>query len=363
MTNTTEPTENNQQSRTAKKSKIGLLKWAFIFVLVLVLGSLAWAYSQYTQFISMPIAQQKAPIQLTIAPGSSVTKVAYQLNQHGFMQHPKWFTWYVRYLNKQQVIKAGEFQIEPQWTVGELIEGLETAKNIQYPVTIVAGQTVQQTLQMIQDLPKISKKLNIDDVKSLQQLFKIDKPINPKYPYATIEGWLLPETYYYQAGDSDKKIVLRAYQALLKTLDQAWQKREKGLPYKTPYDALTMASIVEKETGFSAERPLIAGVFVRRMKIGMRLQTDPTVIYGIGQSYDGNIRKRDLLKKTAYNTYKIDGLPPTPIALPSAEAIQAALKPTKTKALYFVAKGGGQHHFSNTLVEHNKAVRKYLLKK
>ncbi|WP_233993136.1 endolytic transglycosylase MltG [Thiomicrorhabdus sp. Milos-T2] len=363
MTNQTEQNNKKEPDKSAKQSKFGVLKWMFIFLLVVVLGNLAWAYSQYHQFISMPIAHQKAPIQLSIAPGSSVTKVAYQLHQQGFMQHPKWFTWYVRYLNKQQVIKAGEFQIEPHWTVGELIKGLETAKNIQYPVTIVAGQTVQQTLQMIQALPKIRKELNIDDVKSLQALFNIDKPIKSKYPYATIEGWLLPETYYYQAGDSDKKIVLRAYQALQDSLDQAWQKRQKGLPYKTPYQALIMASIVEKETGFSAERPLIAGVFVRRMKIGMRLQTDPTVIYGIGQSYDGNIRKKDLLKKTAYNTYKIDGLPPTPIALPSAEAIQAALNPTKTKALYFVAKGGGQHHFSKTLVEHNKAVRKYLLKK
>jgi len=153
---------------------------------------------------------------------------------------------------------------------------------------------------------------------------------------------------------------LRAHKALNTTLNQSWSNREKGLPFKTPYEALIMASIVEKETGFAAERPKIAGVFIRRMRIGMRLQTDPTVIYGIGLGYDGNIRKRDLLKKTRYNTYKIDGLPPTPIALASKEAILAVLHPEHTKALYFVAKGGGQHQFSNTLKAHNRAVRDYL---
>ncbi|BCN93061.1 endolytic murein transglycosylase [Thiomicrorhabdus immobilis] len=360
MTKTIPQSKNETGPKSVNK---GIFKWLLVVFLLLVLAGFAWVYSQYSQFVSEPISNHKTVIHLTIAPGSSVTKVANQLHQQGFMAEPKWFAWYVRYQNKQQVIKAGEFEIQPQWTVDELLDGLENAKNIQYPVTIVAGHTVQQTLKMIQALPKIKQELDIDDIQSLQTLLNIEKTIDTKYPYANIEGLLLPETYHYEAGDSDKEIVLRAHQALQATLDQAWRERDKNLPYQTPYQALTMASIVEKETGISSERPLIAGVFIRRMKIGMRLQTDPTVIYGIGQSYDGNIRKKDLLKKTAYNTYKIDGLPPTPIALPSAEAIQAALKPAKTKALYFVAKGGGEHYFSKTLEEHNRAVQKYLLSK
>ncbi|MDX1352395.1 MAG: endolytic transglycosylase MltG [Thiomicrorhabdus sp.] len=354
----------NSHNPTSKKTEQKQTNWFMrLFVLLLLAGLVAFAtaYSQFNHFISSPISQQKQPIELTIEPGSSVLKVANQLHQKGFLTQPKWFAWYVRYLNKQNVIKAGEFYIQPEWTVEELIYNLENAKNIQYPVTIVAGQTIQQSLQTIQSLPKIKKELDITDIKGLQMLFGIDETVNNKYPYASLEGRILPETYHYQAGDSDKEILLRAFQALNQELDQAWQNRDKGLPYKTPYEALIMASIVEKETGYAPERPLIAGVFVRRIKIGMRLQTDPTVIYGIGQSYDGNIRKRDLLKTTPYNTYKIDGLPPTPIALPSSEAIHAALNPQPTKALYFVAKGGGQHHFSNTLIEHNKAVEKYLL--
>ncbi len=345
------------------KQQSGWLIKLFILILLVVLAVTVYAYTQYKTFISMPISKQQQAIPLIIEPGSSVSKIAWQLHKQGFMQEPKWFAWYVRYQKKEHVFKAGEFAIQPNWTVDELINGLEHAKNIQYPVTIVAGQTIQQALQAIQALPKIKKELDITDVKSLQTLFNIDKAIDAKYPYATIEGLILPETYHYQAGDSDTQVLLRAAQALQTTLDQAWQARDKKLPYKSKYEALIMASIVEKETGYAPERPLIAGVFIRRMKIGMRLQTDPTVIYGIGQSYDGNIRKRDLLKKTPYNTYKINGLPPTPIALPSAEAIHAALNPTKTKALYFVAKGGGEHHFSNTLKEHNRAVQKYLLNK
>lgn len=358
-----EEQQNPNHDTQPVKPKKSWFKKVIILLLLLAIAAGIYGYSQFQRFITTPISNQTSAIHLTIKPGSSVTKVAHQLHQQGFMQEPKWFAWYVRYQKKQHVIKAGEFEIQPNWTVDELLISLENAKNIQYPVTIVAGQTIQQTLQMILALPKIKKELDITDVKSLQALFNIDKKIQDKYPYATIEGMILPETYHYQSGDTDKQILLRAHQALKTTLDQAWQSRDTKLPYKSKYEALIMASIVEKETGHAPERPLIAGVFIRRIQIGMRLQTDPTVIYGIGQSYDGNIRKRDLLKKTAYNTYKIDGLPPTPIALPSAEAIQAALNPTKTKALYFVAKGGGEHHFSKTLIEHNLAVQKYLLSK
>ncbi len=360
MTNETH-TAATENTKPRKSSKV-FLKFLLFLLLIAVLVA-GYAFQQFKQFVESPISHSEQQLILHIESGSSAYRVAQQLHQAGFLSEPKWFVWYLRYLKKQNVIKAGEFVIQPDWNVDELISGLENAKNIQYPATIIAGQTIQQTLQAIQALPKIKKELDIADVKSLQQLFGIDEKIDPKYPYATLEGRLLPETYHYQLGDSDKDIVMRAYQALNKVLDQAWQNRKAKLPYKNSYEALIMASIVEKETGYAPEREMIAGVFVRRLNKGMRLQTDPTVIYGIGASYDGNIRKRDLLKPTPYNTYTINRLPPTPIALPSADAIQAALNPAETKALYFVAKGGGQHHFSNTLVEHNRAVREFLLKK
>lgn len=359
--------ENTQQQEgkveTKRFSSASFIKTSII--VVLVGGSLLalLAYQQFQQFVNSPISNQKEIVIIAIKPGSSLNSVAQTLHNKGLLDQPKWFVWYMRYLQKQHVIKAGEFGIDPSWTIDELIDGLENPKVIQYPVTIVAGQTIQQNLAIIQALPKIRKELDITDIKALQKLFGVDKPMAKKYPYANLEGLILPETYHYQAGDSDKQILLRALQAGQEFLDQAWLKREKGLPYKTPYEALIMASIVEKETGYAPERPLIAGVFVRRLQKRMRLQTDPTVIYGIGMDYDGNIRKRDLRAKTSYNTYTINGLPPTPIALPSKEAILATLHPEPTKALYFVAKGGGQHHFSKTLVEHNRAVQKYILKR
>lgn len=323
-----------------------------------VAGSLAW---QWSNFITHPIASSSAKQIIEIKPGASAHKVARLLHEKALLNSPKWFAWYLRYLGKHTQLKAGEIEIDPQWSVDTLIEKLVEGQAVQYPVALIAGQTLHENLQMIQALPKIKKELDINDIAGLQTFLGIQGQLDSKYPYANLEGWLLPETYHYQAGDSDKQIVLRAYQSMKTALDQAWSTRDKNLPFKTPYEALIMASIVEKETGFAAERPKIAGVFIRRMKIGMRLQTDPTVIYGIGQGYDGNIRKRDLLKTTPYNTYKIRGLPPTPIALPSKEAIDAVMHPEKTKALYFVAKGGGEHHFSNTLIEHNQAVNKYLL--
>jgi UPF0755 protein len=329
------------------------------FVLgLIVLGGLAW---QLNNFISDPIANSTAKQIIEIKSGSSANKVARQLHKQALLNSPKLFSWYLRFLGKHTQLKAGEFEIDPQWSVDTLIEKLIEGQAVLYPVALIAGQTVQENLQMIHSLPKIKHELDISDIAGLQSLLGIEGKINSKYPYANLEGWLLPETYHYQSGDSDKQIVLRAYQSMKTKLDQAWSTRDKNLPFKTPYEALILASIVEKETGFAAERPKIAGVFIRRIKIGMRLQTDPTVIYGIGQSYDGNIRKRDLLKMTSYNTYTINGLPPTPIALPSKEAIDAVMHPEKTKALYFVAKGGGEHHFSNSLIEHNRAVNKYLL--
>jgi UPF0755 protein len=175
------------------------------------------------------------------------------------------------------------------------------------------------------------------------------------------EGLFFPDTYYFAPNTSDREILKRAYLTMQGKINKAWTEKSEGLPYQTPYQALIMASIVEKETGKASERPQIAGVFINRLKVGMRLQTDPTVIYGLGERFDGNLRKKDLLTDTAYNTYTRDGLPPTPIAMPGLGAIHAALHPAPTKALYFVGKGDGSHAFSASLSEHNNAVVRYQL--
>ena len=336
----------------------------FIGLLFLTsIGVAAYGNYLYQTFISQPIGKASTTVVLEIKKGDTAAIVAQKLHHAGLMAQPGFFRWYLRYQKKEHLIKAGEISLSGDLTVDELIERLIKGQTVQYPVTLIAGQTFKQTLDAIAKLPKLKRELDFDDVAALQALFAIEKPISVKYPYANLEGLLLPETYYYQQGDSDKKVLLRAFEAMQATLEKAWQTRRDKLPISTPYEALILASIVEKETGVAEERPLIAGVFENRMKRNMRLQTDPTVIYGIGMDYDGNIRKKDLREKTDYNTYQIDGLPPTPIALPSKEAILAVVNPQETKALYFVAKGGGEHYFSETLQEHNRAVRKYLLSK
>jgi len=315
------------------------------------------------QFLTQPISDRSEPQVIEIKSGASAGRVASQLNQAGLLSSPKWFVWYLRYYQKHGLIKTGEIKIDPNWTVEQLTDALLKGETVKYPVTLIAGQTFKQSLELLQNAPKMQMQLDSQNLDDLYQRFALNNLEDEKYPYAGLEGWFLPETYYYQLGDSDLSILKRAQAALKNLLDQEWQNRAKNLPFKSPYEALILASIVEKETGIASERPLIAGVFVNRLNKRMRLQTDPTVIYGIGATYDGNIRKKDLLTKTRYNTYRINGLPPTPIAMPSIEAIKAVMHPAETKALYFVAKGGGEHYFSKTLIEHNKAVRKYLLKR
>ena len=237
--------------------------------------------------------------------------------------------------------------------IESLFARLVAGKEHLYKITLVEGETYSQWLD------RFNKAEHWQRLPTEAELLK-----SWAVPHSRLDGLLLPETYHYALSDSVETILKRAYQAMTQTLESQWAKRQEKLPFKTPYEALILASIVEKESGVAHERPVIASVFINRLRKGMRLQTDPTVIYGMGDRYDGNIRRRDLRESTPYNTYIINGLPPTPIAMPSLESIHAVMHPADTAYLYFVATGrNGEHYFSKSLKEHNRAVRKYILKK
>jgi len=308
-------------------------------------------------FIKDPLIKEaliKKPHIIVVSSGANLTTISTQLASQGLLKWPQLFVAYAR-LTDQTAIRVGEYQLKVGDTPRKLLDLLMTGKVIQYQLTIPEGLRFREWLPLLAGQPKLLKKLgDLSNNELLQQLgLDIEHP----------EGWFFPDTYLYSAGDSDRDILIWAHTRMRDILDEEWQGKSVDLPYRSPYEALILASIVEKETGVGSERGEIAGVFIRRLKKGMRLQTDPTVIYGLGEQYQGNITRRHLKQPTAYNTYMMKGLPPTPIAMPGREAIHAALHPLEGDTLYFVAKGDGSHYFSATLDEHLKAVRRYQLKR
>jgi len=327
-------------------------------LLLLILSILsAYMWTEYQRFITEPVLVAEGGTIFTIAPGSNLQKISKQITKDGMSDFPElYLSLYGRLENKAHLIKAGEYLIQVNTTLPQLLDQFIAGQVVQYNFTIIEGMTSQQLINVVINDKRLITTLSDSDLKSV--MTTIGLPNNHG------EGEFLPETYHFTAGTTDLKLLLRAHTSMSQILDKAWKNKAENLPYKTPYEALIMASIIEKESGIAEERPQIAGVFVRRLQKGMRLQTDPTVIYGMGDIYQGNIRRKDLRKDTPYNTYTRFGLPPSPIALPSKEAIQAALHPLTGKSLYFVATGKeGRHAFSNTLAAHNKAVRKYQLKR
>ena len=266
-------------------------------------------------------------------------------------------------------LHAGIYQLPENPTMAEALQVLEQgAKAAMVKVQIIEGKTSQDLYQTLRDNNGIKKEVltaDSDNTSIAQALDLVgilpSAVVNSSDPIVNhnLEGWFAPDTYYYGEGTSDKQVLTDLYKRQQQTLTEAWENRAADLPYKTPYEALIMASIIEKETSVE-ERPLVAAVFKNRLDKGMRMQTDPTIIYGMGSRYDGNIRRKDIDEKTSYNTYQIDGLPPTPIALPSAASIEATLHPADSDALYFVATGTGGHKFTSSLAEHNQAVKEYL---
>lgn len=267
-------------------------------------------------------------------------------------------------------LHAGIYQLPENPTIAEALQILEQgAKAAMVKVQIIEGKTSKDLYQALRDNDNIEKEvLTADsDNASIAQALDLagilpDNVTNSSDPIVNhnLEGWFAPDTYYYGEGTSDKKVLTDLYKSQQKALTDAWENRAPDLPYNSPYEALVMASIIEKETSVPEERPLVSAVFRNRLVKNMRMQTDPTIIYGMGSRYDGNIRRKDIDEKTSYNTYQIDGLPPTPIALPSAASIEATLHPADSDALYFVATGNGGHKFTNSLAEHNQAVKDYL---
>ncbi|TXD96913.1 endolytic transglycosylase MltG [Psychrobacter frigidicola] len=267
-------------------------------------------------------------------------------------------------------LHSGIYQLPENPTIAEVLQVLEQgAKVAMVKVQIIEGKTSKDLFQTLRDTKGIKKEVltNDADNASIAQALELDGVLpdavtnsNDYIVNHNLEGWFAPDTYYYGEGATDKQILTDLYKIQQKALTKAWENRAPNLPYDTPYEALIMASIIEKETSVAEERPLVSAVFNNRFKKGMRMQTDPTIIYGMGSSYEGNIRRKDIDEKTAYNTYQIDGLPPTPIALPSAASIEATLHPADSDVLYFVATGNGGHKFTNSLAGHNQAVKEYL---
>jgi len=297
------------------------------------------------------IGREDKPVEFSVKAGSSVRSTSQQIAEAGVPVNPWVFELLARLTGKASRLKAGSYEVKPGTTPLALIDQLVRGEFAQEGLAIIEGWSFKQMRQAIAAHPAVRH-----DTAGLSDRELMEK-IGAQYTHP--EGLFFPDTYRFAKGASDLLIYKQAYALLQKKLNEAWARRSPSVPYKSPYEALIMASIIEKETGQKAERNMIAAVFVNRLKKGMLLQTDPTVIYGMGDKFQGNIRKRDLETDTAYNTYTRGGLPPTPIALPGAESIEAALNPADSDALYFVARGNGTSEFNNNLSDHNRAVNKY----
>ena len=328
---------------------IKLIKLMFLIGLMLTIGFSGWLY----HYAKTPLNLSPQAQEITIKPNSGLKSIANQLVAQQAIPDALPFVILGKVLRKEPYLQAGDYTLNKNVSPYQLLLSLNHGKATQGSVTFIEGKTFKQMRAKL--AKNDSVKTTIADLSDTEVMRIVGK--GEKHA----EGLFFPETFYFNRNTADTVLLKRAYEIMQAKLAKAWANRASGLPYKNSYEALIMASIVEKETGKASERPMIAGVFLNRLRIGMRLQTDPTVIYGMGDNFDGNIRRKDLSADTIYNTYTRDGLPPTPIAMPGLASIEAALHPEKTKALYFVGKGDGSHAFSNSLVEHNRAVAKYQL--
>ena len=330
-------------------------KIAFFFIVVLLLGGAAISGLAYRS-LHEPVSLSVSPVSFEIRAGSSLRQVAVDLRAMGLVDSVIPLVMYARATGQSGQIKAGEYHLFSGQTVVDMFAAFVAGHVVQHAFTIIEGWTVSELLEALAAEPKIKHTLDEDLAPSLltRQLGFVEQ---------APEGLFFADTYFYARNASSESLLKRAYLRMQQVLSNEWEKRDKSLPYKNAYEALIMASIVEKETSVAREREAIAGVFVKRLKKGMRLQTDPSVIYGLGKNYKGNLTRKHLRTKTAYNTYRVAGLPPTPIALPGRESIYASLHPREDGALYFVAKGDGTHYFSENFKAHREAVKKFQWKR
>lgn len=333
-----------------------LLKIVLALVL-LGLAALAWLVQDGRQQLQQALAIPAAQV-LEVPPGSSLNAVVSEMQTRGLFRSwraPLHLRLRARLTGQNTRIKAGEFELRPGMSALDVLSLLVSGKTLLHELRIVEGSSFAQMMALVMQHPALEHQLTSSDAASVMSALG--------HPGLPAEGRFFPDTYRFPKGTTDIAFLRRAQAAMSQALEQEWAQRDLNAPYENADEALTMASIVEKETGLASERALIAGVFVNRLRIGMRLQTDPTVIYGLGAAFDGNLRRKDLQTDTPYNTYTRGGLPPTPICLPGRAAIHAALHPASTKALFFVARRDGSHAFSETLQQHNAAVREYQLRR
>ncbi len=330
------------------------LRRIVLLLAVLALLAAGLGYALFSRWLQAPLAIAEASATVEIARGTGLSTVARDLAARGILEHPRWFTLYARFIGADARVRAGEYAVPAGTTPEGLLQQLQSGVVVQHAITIVEGWTfrdLRRTLDRQELLVHATR--GQSDAEVMSALGEADQ---------APEGLFFPDTYLFDKGASDLDVLRQSRERMRRELDAAWAARGENLPFTTPYQALILASIVERETANPAERPRIAGVFAERLRIGMRLQTDPSVIYGLGAGFDGNLRRADLERDGPYNTYTRAGLPPTPIALPGQAALRAAVRPDARGELYFVATGlpDGTHRFSKTLAEHEQAVRDYL---
>ncbi|HPQ95109.1 MAG: endolytic transglycosylase MltG [Thiothrix sp.] len=340
-----------------------VIKWSGLLVLLALLGGGYFLYQRYQSFLAVPVMLTDAQLVFEVKPGANIRQVARQLVAEQVLppsSGPLRTEWllelHARRLGLAGKLKAGEYELGPGMLPESVLRRLSSGKTLQYGISFIEGRTFRDYVTVVKDTPSVVQTLSDADYADLMQVLGAPTGMLP-------EGWFLADTYHFPRNTTDREVWQRSYKAMQDYLQQAWEGRDPTPYLKTPYEALILASIVEKETGIADERPLIARVFLNRLARGMLLQTDPTVIYGMGAAYDGNIRKVDLRRDTPYNTYTRKGLPPTPIAMPGKAAIDAVMHPVASSSLYFVATGlgDGRHYFSDSYKEHRQAVIKYQL--
>lgn len=324
----------------------------FLILLVTVLLVLGAVGAAAAWWLGQPLSMSSASVELEIAPGTSPKGVAQAAVAAGVHTEPQLLYYWFRLSGQDRQIRAGNYELTAGVTPRSLLQKLVRGEESLRAITLVEGLTFRQVRALLaKDEFLQNDSAAMSEAQIMAALGK---------PGVAAEGMFFPDTYTFAKGSSDLAVLRRALHAMERRLDEVWALRSADVPLKSPYEALILASIVEKETGLHSDRGQIAGVFANRLRIGMRLQTDPTVIYGLGEAFDGNLRRRDLQTDTPWNTYTRAGLPPTPIAMPGKASLMAAVRPEATKAYYFVARGDGSSHFSNNLDEHNRAVNRYI---